>query len=227
MGTLMVYIDWLSTAQSCLDGKQPPDEMGKCELNKPVELPLTGPTLKELYGFYQGRFATIKHSKLAIRRKELYIKFTQHTYYAYDAVNRGPSQAGTVLNLREAVVHLLKALRLVEKTKDFDDANPVQRTEWPLRGPPGAKETPEESWLCFKLASIQPCLRLSVRVLRLIFPECSDIWHECEESLTMAEWVLQFVLDSKRSQERSLPLYAPRRSDIVGPAPSRELDGAP
>ncbi|KAI0600621.1 hypothetical protein F4775DRAFT_590179 [Biscogniauxia sp. FL1348] len=226
MSTLMAYIDWLSTAQSCLAGRRPPVEIGRC-LDGPVAFPLTRPTLREIHRFYQDRFVIIQYSKLAPRRKELHTQFTQQIYYAYGAVDRDLSQPDTVVDLREAIIHLLKALRLVEKTKDFDDANPVQKTEWLLSGPAGARETPEESWLCFKLASIQPCLQLSVQILRSIFPDCSDIWDECDKSLAMQEWVLQFILDSQRSQERSLPLYAPRRSDIVGPALSRELDGAP
>ncbi|KAI5922308.1 hypothetical protein F4810DRAFT_291701 [Camillea tinctor] len=227
MSTLMVYIDWLNTAQSCLDGRQPPAEIGRCQLDGLVKFPVIKPTsLKYIHGFYQLRFFVINNSKLAEYRKKSYIKFTQQIYHAFDAADRDQPLDGTVLDLREVVIHLLKALQIIEKTKDFDDANPVQRAEWPHNGPAGVTETAADSWLCFKLRSIQPCLELSVSILRLIFPDCSEIWDECDASFKMDEWMFQFILDSRRSQERSMPLYAPRRSDIDGSTLSREPDGA-
>ncbi|KAI1499989.1 hypothetical protein F5X99DRAFT_259865 [Biscogniauxia marginata] len=218
MSTLTAYRDWLSTAQDCLDGIPPPADAGRFRPQWPVPFPLTGlPPLKEIHGFYQNRFVQIEKSGLAPHRKALYTQYIQQVYYAYAAVERGRPPRGTVADLRSLVVHLLYAVNLMAETKDFDDANQIHGLEWAFLGSTEANMSPEDSWQSFKLESIWPCILLSVKILRLLFPDCSGVWNECDKGLRMNGWSSQFVIDSK-SQYRGLPLYAPRRSDIIGPA---------
>ncbi|KAH8156424.1 hypothetical protein CIB48_g11824 [Xylaria polymorpha] len=102
-----------------------------------------------------------------------------------------------------------------EQSKEYDDRHPVHWSEV-YRPASSQHTTPPEYWLLFKLESLLPVLRLSVRILRLVLPDCKMTWDEWEYSLCRKEWLQQFILDSRVSSWKSTPLHAPRRVDVVG-----------
>ncbi|KAI1275434.1 hypothetical protein F5Y07DRAFT_370021 [Xylaria sp. FL0933] len=189
-----------------------------------VRFPLVGmPSLSQVTEFYSRLSGEVEESRLKHERKTAYKQFITEAYLAHRAAHYQP-ESGTMYHLRACLVHITKALWLMERSKDYDDDQPVHWSEvYPIE--PAQHDTaPEEYWLLFKLESLLPVLRLSVRILRLVFPgeEYSDTWDEWEDSLCRKEWLQQFILDSRTSLTKA-PQHAPRRVDVVRAGRSETL----
>ncbi|KAI0857783.1 hypothetical protein F4860DRAFT_488219 [Xylaria cubensis] len=181
-----------------------------------VPFPLPGiPSLDQVAEFYTHLNIEVEKSRLRPERKTAYRRFTSAAYHAHRAVTENQPQQGSVWHFQGCLTYINKALRIMEKSKDFEDRHPVH---WSEVYPECAERTtpPEEYWLLFKLESLLPVLRLSVRILWLLFPDCKHTWREWEGSLCSDEWLQQFILDSRTSSWRRIPLHAPRRADVVG-----------
>ncbi|KAI8627845.1 hypothetical protein F5Y19DRAFT_477012 [Xylariaceae sp. FL1651] len=182
-----------------------------------VSFPLAElPSLTEVNDFYSRLNVEVERSQLKPHRKSAYRKFIREAYFAHYTVGEYQPRWGTIWHLQDTVFHLVKALRIMEEGKEYDDAYPVHWSEVYQVEVSENRISPPEYWLLFKLESLLPVLRLSVRVLRLIFPDCYETWNEWEDSLCRKEWLQDFILDSKKSSRRVIPLYAPRRVDILG-----------
>ncbi|KAI0445807.1 hypothetical protein F4803DRAFT_108130 [Xylaria telfairii] len=182
----------------------------------PVPFPLPGiPSPHQVAEFYTRLNIEVERSRLHPERKKAYRRFTSAAYHAYRSVAENQPKWGSVWHLQSCLAYITKALRIAEQSKEFDDGHPVH---WSEVYRPGSSQhaTPPEYWLLFKLESLLPVLRLSVRILRLILPDCVVTWDEWEDSLCRKEWLQQFILDSRVSSWKSAPLHAPRRVDIVG-----------
>ncbi|KAI0904499.1 hypothetical protein F4823DRAFT_205556 [Ustulina deusta] len=177
-----------------------------------IQFPLAGmPSLGQVTEFYSRLNIKVESSRLKHERKMVYRQFITAAYLAHRAARYQP-QRGTKYHLRDCLAHITEALRLMEMSKEYDDDQPVHwsevyRTEHSIHHTP-----PAEYWLLFKLKSLLPVLRFSVRILWLVFPDCSGTWDEWEASLCRKEWLQQFILDSRMSWT-SVPLLAPRRID--------------
>ncbi|CAJ2504523.1 Uu.00g119170.m01.CDS01 [Anthostomella pinea] len=189
-----------------------------------IPFPLAGVSPSDMvHRFYNAQYRQVENSHLDEQRKKMFKRFSRQIYYAHDAVALDKPRAATVSDLRspldrlsEALDHLSEALSIMEKMKDFDDANPVQWWELsPVQSPQDCT-SPQNHWLHFKLGSLRPGLLLLVQLLRLILPDFHESWDECEESLRMKEWLLSFVLDSAATQKKNIPKHAPRRSEVLG-----------
>ncbi|KAI1738103.1 hypothetical protein F4680DRAFT_426113 [Xylaria scruposa] len=184
--------------------------------DEPVRFPLPGiPSLDQVEEFYTRLNIEVEKSRLHPERKIAYRRFTSAAYHAHRAVTQNQPQQGSVWHLQGSLTYITKALRIMEKSKEFEDKHPVH---WSEVYPKYAEHTmpPEEYWLLFKLESLLPVLRLSVRILWLLFPACKHTWREWESSLCSDEWLQQFILDSRTSSWRRIPMHAPRRADVVG-----------
>ncbi|KAI1077484.1 hypothetical protein F5B20DRAFT_262637 [Whalleya microplaca] len=221
MSRLTSYHDYAVTAQDCLDGRPPPDDMGRFQFyTGPIEFPLAKVKSSALiFEFYQSRNKEVEQSELDERRKKLYKRFKDQVFLAHVAIEQ-VTPYGTVRNLRGPLAHLFRAVNLMTELKDYDDEHPVHWSEVYPHESMQNETSPVNFWLNYKLESVQPCLILLVQIFRLVFPDRLDIWDEWESSLEKKEWILQFVLDSAKSQRRSLLPYPPIRSDIVGNARS-------
>ncbi|KAI0401573.1 hypothetical protein F4802DRAFT_421560 [Xylaria palmicola] len=193
-----------------------------------VNFPLCGvPSFDQVAGFYSRLNIEVERSRLRPERKTMYRRFTSAAYLAYRAAQENQPTKGSVWHLQDCVGYITKALRLMEKSKEYDDGNPVQwsevyRTESAPHDTP-LPRSPAEFWLLFKLESLLPVLGLSVCILRAAFPDCKDTWNEWEASLRREEWIQQFILDSRTSSWRKIPLHAPRRVDVLGPPTLKAL----
>ncbi|KAI0011393.1 hypothetical protein F4779DRAFT_226584 [Xylariaceae sp. FL0662B] len=218
MSRLTSYHDYAVTAQDCLDGRPPPDDMGKFQYyTGPIQFPLAKAKSSTLiFEFYQSRNKEVERSGLEKKRKNLYRRFKDQVFLAHVAIEQVKGPFGTARNLRGPLAHLFRALNLMTELKDYDDECPVNWSEvYPCESMQ-VETPPGDFWSNYKLESIQPCLVLLVQIFRLMFPDRSDIWDECERSLELKEWIFSFVLDSEKSQRRSMPPYPPTRSEIVG-----------
>ncbi|KAI0509238.1 hypothetical protein F5B22DRAFT_618161, partial [Xylaria bambusicola] len=143
-------------------------------------------------------------------------------YLAYGAAQYQP-RLGTKHHLRSCVSHITQALQIIEKSKEYDDEEPVHwsevyRTKSPEDHSDHTNHTPpDEYWLLFKLESLWPVLDLSVRILRLVMPDCQETWNEWEATLYQDEWLQQFILDSRLSSTKA-PLDALRQVDMAQPS---------
>jgi hypothetical protein len=181
-----------------------------------VRFPLPGiPALGEVTEFYSHLNEEVERSRLEAERKTLYSQFTSAAYLAHGAVSGTQMQWGNVWHLQDCVEYIAGALRLMERSKEYDDDHPVHWSEVYRFESSEHHTPPAEYWLLFKLESLLPVLRLSVRIFRLIFPDCSGTWDEWERSLCREEWLQQFILDSRKPSWKEMPLHAPRRVDIV------------
>ncbi|KAI1748752.1 hypothetical protein F4782DRAFT_515627 [Xylaria castorea] len=181
-----------------------------------VEFPLLGiPSLDQVAEFYTHLNIEVEKSRLQPERKTAYKRFTSAAYHAHRAVTENQPHFGSVWHLQGCLTYITKALRIVEKSKEFEDRHPVH---WSEVYPECSEHNtpPEEYWLLFKLESLLPVLQLSVCILRLLFPDCHMTWNEWGNSLCREEWLQQFILDSRMSSWRRIPLHAPRRADVVG-----------
>ncbi|KAI0432007.1 hypothetical protein F5Y09DRAFT_172098 [Xylaria sp. FL1042] len=182
----------------------------------PVRFPLVGmPPLSQVAEFYTRLSSEVVASRLKHERKMVYKQFITEAYLAHRAIQYQP-ELGTMYHLRDCLAHITKALRLMERGKEHDDDQPVHWSEVYPTEPAQHDTPPEEYWLLFKLESLLPVLRLSVRILRLVFPgkEYAYTWDEWEDSLCRKEWLQQFILDSRMSWTKA-PLHAPRRAEVV------------
>ncbi|KAI1423428.1 hypothetical protein F5Y12DRAFT_716380 [Xylaria sp. FL1777] len=188
---------------------------GHGRLGLAVRFPLAGtPSLSQITGFYSRLNIVVESSRLQHERKRMHRKFITEAYLAHRAAQYQP-RWGTKYHLRGCLAHITKALRLMERSKEYDDDQPVHWSEVYRKEPLQEHQAPEEYWLLLKLKSLLPLLRLSVRILRLILRDCSATWDEWEASLYRREWLQQFILDSRMSFSRAL-VHAPRRVDLVG-----------
>ncbi|KAI8948127.1 hypothetical protein F4801DRAFT_474061 [Xylaria longipes] len=182
-----------------------------------VDFPLLGiPSLEQVAGFYTRLNVEVERSRLRPERKRTYQRFTSAAYHAHRAATENQPRKGSIWHLRDCLTYITKALRIMENSKEYEDKHPVHWSEVYRPGCSQCTTTPEEYWLLFKLESLLPVLRLSVRILRLVFPDCHTTWTEWEYSLCRKEWLQQFKLDSRMSSWKRIPLHAPRRADVVG-----------
>ncbi|KAI0162097.1 hypothetical protein GGR57DRAFT_453119 [Xylariaceae sp. FL1272] len=176
-----------------------------------------GPSPKEVGDFYGCLRIEVEQSRLRPRRKSLYKKFARRAYQAHRSFREGQPVVGTVWHLHECIHFLIQAFKAMEEAQEYDDdgRHPVHWSEV-YRAEGLDQQPPQEYWLLFKLESLLPVLRLSVIILRLVFPDCVETWNEWEKDLCRKEWLQQFILDSRKSSLSAMPTYAPRRDDIVG-----------
>ncbi|KAI5867430.1 hypothetical protein GGS23DRAFT_177573 [Durotheca rogersii] len=216
MSRFTEYCEWIVTARKCLDGEPPPGHLAKFRLGRLVQFPLRGiEPSRRVAQFYQELLGEIEQSRLDDTRKRLYRKFTRRVVAAHVAVEEVKVPIGTVSNLRKALARLSAALNLIITLKDYDDEHPVHWSEvFPTESMP-LKSSPDRLWHDFKLESIRPCLVCLVRILRLVLPDFTDMWDECEASLTGKQWILLFVLDSPKSQKRSTSPRLLKGSDLL------------
>ncbi|KAI1363327.1 hypothetical protein F5Y08DRAFT_309699 [Xylaria arbuscula] len=187
-----------------------------------VNFPLTGMLpLSYITEVYSRLLTEVEGSRLKRERKSAYKQFVTRAYLAYRAAQYQP-QSGTRHHLRGCLAHITQALQLMEKSKVYDDEQPVHwsevyRTECP-RGQDTSEEhtSPKEYWLLFKLESLWPVLDLSVRILRLVMPDCWGTWDEWEGSLYQDEWLQQFILDSSLSLTKTYP-GASQEAEVAQP----------
>ncbi|KAI0975847.1 hypothetical protein F4678DRAFT_285027 [Xylaria arbuscula] len=182
------------------------DEVSDIEMNKrdhgqlgerAVQFPLTGvPSLSQVSEFYSRLNTEVESSRLKRERKKVYRQFISAAYFAHRSAQYQP-QCGTKYHLRDCLAEITKALRLMERSKEYDDDQPVHWSEVYSAEPAQQQTAPDECWLLFKLESLWPVLRLSIRILRLVLPGCKDTWIEWEESLFRKEWLQQFIIDSR------------------------------
>ncbi|KAI0540373.1 hypothetical protein GGR58DRAFT_511703 [Xylaria digitata] len=181
-----------------------------------VYFPLVGmPPLSQVEEFYSSLNFEVERSRLKHERKIAYRQFISAAYLAHDACEKHQPQQGSIYHLRGCVAYISRALRLMERSKEYDDDQPVHWSEVYRTESTRHHTPPEEYWLLFKLRSLWPVLRLSVRILRLAFPYCFVTWEEWDASLCQKEWLQQFILDSRTSWG-NVPLHPPRLMDIVG-----------
>ncbi|KAI0099838.1 hypothetical protein GGR51DRAFT_386189 [Nemania sp. FL0031] len=187
-----------------------------------VQLPLPGvPSSRQVAEFYSRLSVEVEISRLEPERKMAYQRFASAAYLAHRATEENQPPFGFVWHLEDCVTYITKALRQMEQSKEYDDSHPVHWSEV-YRGerpPEWTQHTtpPQEYWLLFKLESLLPVLRLSVRILRLAFPDCSQIWNEWENGLCGKEWLQRFVLDTRMSCCSMTPLHAPCQADGADP----------
>ncbi|GAP90204.1 hypothetical protein SAMD00023353_4200460 [Rosellinia necatrix] len=187
----------------------------------PVHFPLGIPRPSQVAKFYSNLNAEVEGSQLDPERKTSYRRFISAAYLAHRAADENQPQSGSVWHLEDCLDYITKALRLMERSKEYDDGHPVH---WSEVYPPEHRQNgrcPEEHWMLFKLESLLPVLRLSVRIFRLAFPDCE--WDEWERSLCHKQWLQQFILDSRASSREQMPLHAPRLVDIIGPSAFQAL----
>jgi hypothetical protein len=221
MSHLTEYSILLAYVKRRLQGDEPATEKHGQFGGIAVQFPLTAvPSLGQVEKFYGQLHTEVENSRLQPERKIMYRKFVWSAYLAHCAVEKNQPRWGTVWHLGECVSVLNKALRLMEKSKEYDDGHPVHWSEVYRVEGSEHDTSPEEYWLLFKLESLLPVLRLSVRILRLILPDCSGTWNEWEDSLCRKEWLQQFILDSRKSSMMGLHDHAPRREDVVGSSSS-------
>ncbi|KAI0468857.1 hypothetical protein F4859DRAFT_489135 [Xylaria cf. heliscus] len=183
----------------------------------PVPFPLPGiPSPDQVAEFYARLNIEVERSQLHPKRKNAYQRFTSAAYHAHRAVAENQPKCGSVWHLQSCLTYITKALRIMEKSKEYEDEHPVHWSEVYRDEPRQHTTPPEEYWLLFKLESLLPVLRLSVRILRFVFPDCCRTWDEWEDSLCRKEWSQQFILDSRTLSCGRIPLHAPRFEDIVG-----------
>ncbi|KAL7620971.1 hypothetical protein AAE478_008282 [Parahypoxylon ruwenzoriense] len=208
MSRFTAYCEWTVTARKCLNGQSPPGHL----------FPLAGvEPSRRVAQFYGELLGEVERSRLEDKRKKLYRKFICRVIAAHVSVEKVGLSMGTTSNLRQALAHIDVALRLIRKLKDYDDDHPVHWSEvFPIENMP-KHSPPDRLWRDFKLESIRPCLVFLVRILRLVLPDCSDMWNECESSLTRKGWILQFILDSPKSLKRSMAPHPLKRSDLLAP----------
>ncbi|GAW21327.1 hypothetical protein ANO14919_108460 [Xylariales sp. No.14919] len=219
MSHLTEFSRVLAYVERLLGGEAPPIE-GICQHGQfgvvRVWFPLIGiPPLKQVGEFYSDLNTEVERSQLKRERKTVYRKFISAAYLAHHAAEEHQPHWGSIYHLQSCLSYITLALRLMERSKEYDDGQPVHWSEVYREGSPQS-HPPGEYWLLFKLESLLPVLRLSVRILRLVLPHCSHTWEEWEASLCRKEWLEQFILDSRMSSCRSIPRHAPRRIDVVG-----------
>ncbi|KAI0125077.1 hypothetical protein BJ170DRAFT_636167 [Xylariales sp. AK1849] len=195
-----------------------PDFAVECLDSQPMEgivsFPLVGvPSLHWIRGCHRDWRCSLGDFKLASQRKHFCKEFNREVVRAYELVNDHRSN-GRVSDLRNPLYHLLKALEILRKAKNYDDVHPFQRSELPEKLPEQDNMDPEGIWLNFKLAFTKTCLLLLIRILWHVMPDRADTWSDWEGALKMPEWHIQFVLDSYESQKRSAPKT--RRRDVLG-----------
>ncbi|KAI1261700.1 hypothetical protein F5Y18DRAFT_197455 [Xylariaceae sp. FL1019] len=174
-----------------------------------------GPSPNEVGNFYRRLWLEVEQSRLRPRRKSVYKRFVRYAYQAHRSLKEGQPVVGTVWHLQDCIHFLIQAFKAMEEAQEYDDdRHPVHWSEV-YRAEGLDQQTPQEYWLLFKLESLLPVLRLSVIVLRLVFPDCDETWNEWEADLCRKEWLQQFILDSRNSSFSAMPTYAPRRDDIV------------
>ncbi|OTB02877.1 hypothetical protein M426DRAFT_190142 [Hypoxylon sp. CI-4A] len=202
MSRFAVYCDWAVTARRCLDGEPPPRHLARFHLWKGIiGYPLVGVEHStRVAWFYKELVAEVAQSRLDETRKDLYRRFQERVISAHEAHEEVQVRIGTVSQLREPLVQVDAALQLILDLNEYDDKHPVHWTEvFPTENVRSqSRLSPKELWHHFKLESIRPCLVFLVRLLRLLLPDSSALWEECEESLRRREWILQFILDSPR-----------------------------
>ncbi|KAI1149963.1 hypothetical protein F4825DRAFT_428652 [Nemania diffusa] len=185
-----------------------------------VQLPLTGiPSSSQVAEFYTQLNAEVAMSQLKPERKMMYQRFASAVYLAHRASEENQPLSGSVWHLEGCVTYITKALRLMEKSQEYDDSHPVHWNEVYLGEWSQHATHPADYWLLFKLESLLPLLQLSVRILRLVFPDCLVTWDEWDHSLCGEEWLRQFVLDSRTS----FPPRASRLADTIRPSSSETL----
>ncbi|KAI0111006.1 hypothetical protein F4776DRAFT_356095 [Hypoxylon sp. NC0597] len=202
MSRFAVYCDWTTTARKCLDG-EPPTHLATFRLPKGnIRFPLVGIEHSCCVArFYRELLVEVDRSRLDDKRKELYRKFQCRVVYAHVAVENVGVSNGTISRLREPLAQLQAALDLMEELKAYDDKHPVHWSEVFPTKDVEFHLSPKDLWFHFKLESIRPCLVFLVRLLKLVLPDYSDMWTECEASLTREEWIRQFILDSPNPPE--------------------------
>lgn len=173
-----------------------------------MKFPLAGMLpLDYITDVYSRLLTEVESSRLKHERKLTYRKFITRAYLAYRAAQYQP-QSGTRHHLRGCLAHITQALELMEKSKEYDAEQPVHwsevyRSDCTKRHVTSKHHTPpEEYWLLFKLESLWPVLDLSVRILRIVMPDCWGTWDEWEASLYQEEWLQQFIIDSRLSLTR-------------------------
>ncbi|KAK5635773.1 hypothetical protein RRF57_011485 [Xylaria bambusicola] len=185
-----------------------------------VQFPLAGMLpLAYITEYYSRLHVEVEGSRLKPERKAIHRQFMTKAYLAYRAAQYQP-HSGTKHHLRGCLFHITQALQIIEKSKEYDDEQPVHWSEvYPATFLEGyANHTPpEEYWLLFKLESLWPVLDLSVRVLRLVMPDCQETWDEWEATLYQEGWLQQFILDSRLSLAK-IPLDASRQIDMARPS---------
>ncbi|KAI2472331.1 hypothetical protein F4781DRAFT_11511 [Annulohypoxylon bovei var. microspora] len=198
MSRFSTHCEWTVTARKCLDGKPPPEHLATFHLWRgPVRFPLVGvERSSRVAQFYEELVAEVDRSRLDGKRKKLYRNFTSRVVSAHVAVEEVGVAIGTVLKLRDPLNHLAAALEIMVELKEYDDKHPVHWSEVFPTEDVRCSLSPVDLWLHFKLESIRPGLAFLMRLFRLVLPDCSDMWNECEESLRRKQWILQFVLDS-------------------------------
>ncbi|KAI1645837.1 hypothetical protein F4815DRAFT_443650 [Daldinia loculata] len=205
MSRFAVYCDWIATARKCLNGEQPPRYIARFYVREnPVRFPLAGvEPSNRVAQFYEELLAEVEQSRLRDRRKKLYRQFVNRVIAAHAAVEDAGVPLGTVSMLRNPLAHLDIALNRMADLIEYDNEHPIHWSEvFPIENTK-SQLSPSELWLHFKLESIRPCLVFLVRLLGLVLPKYSDMWRECDESLTSTEWIAQFILDSPRAPRES------------------------
>ncbi|KAI8959714.1 hypothetical protein F5Y11DRAFT_291483 [Daldinia sp. FL1419] len=212
MSRFTAYCDWVTTARKCLDGEQPPYHPGGFRVGgKSIDFPLEKVESSSLIAdFYEGMGAEVERSRLRDRRKKLYTRFSKKVVVAHAAVEDVGVSKGTVMILQDSLAHLDVALRLMTDLIEYDNENPIHWSEVFPTEDARSQLSPSELWLYFKLESVRPCLVFLVRLLRLILPDCLDLWCECEESLRSELWMVRFILDSQRPPRKSTSVHFPK-----------------
>ncbi|KAI3321521.1 hypothetical protein HD806DRAFT_502778 [Xylariaceae sp. AK1471] len=222
MSRLTEYSFLLAYIKRRFEGEEPTIKMDHGQFGGvTVRLPLAGiPALDNVTEFYSRLNTEVERSRLEPERKIVYRQFACAAYLAHHVVAENQLQWGTVWHLQDCITYITQAFRLMERSKEYDDGHPVHWSEVYQSEGSEHQTPPAEYWLLFKLESLLPVLRLSVRVFRLIFSDCSGTWDEWEGSLCRKDWLQQFILDSRKLSWREIPLHAPRRVDIVGSSTS-------
>ncbi|KAI1380012.1 hypothetical protein F4677DRAFT_408273 [Hypoxylon crocopeplum] len=205
MSRFAAYYEWAIIARKCIDGNPPAGHIAIFRhsggvLHFPLAMIEPSGRVAE---FYRELLREVEGSRLVDKRKKLYRKFTRLVISAHAALEAIKEPIGTVAKLRIPLAYLAAALKLITQLKDHDDEHPVHWSEVFPNQSVQSSLSPEELWLHFKLESIRPCLVLLMRLLRLILPEYSDTWNECERTLLGKHWISQFILDSPKSLKKS------------------------
>ncbi|KAI1655873.1 hypothetical protein F4813DRAFT_365605 [Daldinia decipiens] len=205
MSRFAAYCDWITTARKCLDGEQPPLHIARFYVREEsVWFPLVGvEPSNRVAQFYEELVTEVEQSRLRDGRKKLYRRFVNRVIAAHATVEDIRVPLGTVSTLRHPLAHLDIALNRMTDLIEYDNEHPIHWSEvFPIENAK-SQLSPSELWLHFKLESIRPCLVFLVRLLGLVLPKYSDMWRECDKSLTSKEWIIQFILDSPRAPKES------------------------
>jgi hypothetical protein len=179
-----------------------------------VSFPLAGaPVLTWVKKCHRNWVHCLKSSQLAPHREHYRRVFSSSIIRAYEQVSYD-RPTGPVSDLREPLRLIVEALRVLMRSKNYDDAHPIRESELSPALVTQINKSPAAIWLNVKLAYTHLCLLLMVRILWHVLPEFVDSWNEYEKMLKMDHWRLQFILDSDTSKRKSTPAH-PTLSDVL------------